>query len=286
MISVVIPCFNEENGIGQVLAELTRVLSSTPGCESAEVIVVDDGSTDATAARAAEGGARLVRHPHRVGYGYSLKDGIAAASHDIIVIADGDGSYPLTEIPRLLARMQQGCDMVVGARSGPHYRESAVKAPLRGILKMLVEFTAGRKVPDANSGLRVFRKSTVTPYLPHLSNAFSFTTSLTLAYMLTGRFVEYEPINYRARTGKTHVRLFRDSLRTLQYIVHSITIYNPIKAFLLLSGSSLIVALACFIVGLTGRTWGYAAGVNAVLTAIVVFGLGLLADLLKPRDTR
>ena len=286
MISVVIPAYNEEVGIAHVLTELKQVLASMPGGDTAEMIVVDDGSSDATAIRAEEGGARVVRHPHRIGYGYSLKDGIAVAAHDIIVIADGDGSYPLAEIPRLLARAEQGCDMVVGARTGPHYRESIFKAPLRGILKMLVEFTAGRKVPDANSGLRVFRKSTITPYLPHLSNAFSFTTSLTLVYMLTGRFVEYEPIDYRARLGKTHVRLLRDSLRTLQYIVHSITIYNPIKAFLLLSGAAVLVAMGCFAAAVLGQPWGYAAGVNGLLTAILVFGLGLLADQLKQRGPR
>ena len=123
--------------------------------------------------------------------------------------------------------------MVVGARTGKYYRESIMKSLLRIILKFLVEFTAGRSIPDINSGLRVFSKKTITNYLQHLCNTFSFTTSLTLAYMMTGKFVEYIPIEYGKRMGVSKVRLFRESLRTLQYITQSIIYYNPLKLFIL-----------------------------------------------------
>jgi glycosyltransferase involved in cell wall biosynthesis len=283
MISIVIPAYNEEQGIVAVLTELRQVLSATPELSGAEIIVVDDGSSDQTAARAqAHGADAVLRHPHNVGYGRSLKDGIAAAKHDVIVMADADGSYPLGDIPKLVRRLHDGFDMVVGARTGPHYRESAVKAPLRGILKFLVEFTAGRRVPDVNSGLRVFRKSQVTPYLRHLSNSFSFTTSVTLAYMLTGRFVDYQPIEYRPRIGATNVRLVRDSLRTLQYIVHGITVFNPIKLFLLLSLLCTAISLICFALAAAGLFYqGALAGTFGLFAAIVVFALGLLADALQ-----
>jgi hypothetical protein len=172
--------------------------------------------------------------------------------------------------------------MVVGARTGPNYRESAMKAPLRGILKFLVEFTAGRRVPDVNSGLRVFRKSQLTPYFPHLSNSFSFTTSVTLAYMLTGRFVDYQPIDYRPRIGATNVQLVRDSLRTLQYIVHGITVFNPIKLFLLLSILCGLMSIVCFALRAAGLFYaGGLAGIIGLFAAIVVFALGLLADALQ-----
>src|SRR5262245_56527748 len=136
MISIVIPAFNEEQGIGIVLAELRQMLTGSPVLDGAEIIVVDDGSTDRTFEQATAGGADVViRHPQNLGYGRALKDGIAAARHDTIVIADADGSYPLQEIPKLVGRMSEGFDMVVGARTGPNYHESALKGPLRGILK-------------------------------------------------------------------------------------------------------------------------------------------------------
>jgi glycosyltransferase involved in cell wall biosynthesis len=278
MISVVVPALDEEAAVGRTLAEIREAFDNA-GLASAEVIVVDDGSADRTGAIATEAGARLVRHPHNVGYGRSVKDGVGAATHDTIVIIDADGTYPLDALPQMLAEFHRGVDMVVGARTGDRYRD---KAPLRATLKWLVEFTAGRRVPDVNSGLRVFSKSTMQPYQDHLSNTFSFTTSLTLAYMMTGRFVSYVPIGYRERVGQTKVRLLRDSLRTLQYIVQAITYYNPIKMFLLL-------ATACLLLGILGAGVAAAAdlrgalliAVGGAVTAVVVFALGLVADLLR-----
>jgi glycosyltransferase involved in cell wall biosynthesis len=285
MISVVVPALNEEPVIGRTLAEL-RDACATSGLAGAEIIVVDDGSTDRTGAIAAEAGARLVRHPHNVGYGRSVKDGVGAATHDTIVIIDADGTYPLEALPQMLAEFHRGVDMVVGARTGDQYRD---KAPLRAILKWLVEFTAGRRVPDVNSGLRVFSKSTLQPYQDHLSDTFSFTTSLTLAYMMTGRFVSYVPIGYRERVGRTKVRLLRDSLRTLQYIVQAILYYNPLKLFLLICGVQFVLGVVLLLVARLGEfATAFALGVGCLVTVVPVFCLGLLAELLsrimvKPR---
>src|SRR5262249_6848680 len=157
--------------IARTLLDIRQALSGTTN----EIIVVDDGSTDGTGRIAAEAGAKVVRHPENIGYGRSLKDGIAAAQHDIIAIIDADGTYLPSDIPRLMTELERGLDMVVGARSGGHYRESWLKAPLRRVLTRLVEFTVGRGVPDVNSGLRVFRRSTILPYFPQLCNTFSFT---------------------------------------------------------------------------------------------------------------
>ncbi|HEY7412479.1 MAG TPA: glycosyltransferase family 2 protein [Vicinamibacteria bacterium] len=280
MITVVIPAYNEEEGVAATVEGLGRVLSEAG--IAAEVVVVDDGSTDATGARAAAAGARVVRHPHNVGYGRALKDGILAAQHDTVVIADADGTYPPAHVPALLAEYGKGFDMVVGARSGGHYRESALKAPLRWALKVLVEFTAGRRVPDVNSGLRVFSRATVTPSFRHLSDSFSFTTSLTLAYMMTGKFVSYLPIGYGPRVGRSKVHLLRDSLRTLQYIVQAIAYYNPVKLFLLLSLGAVALALAFLASGLlAGSPAALVVGGVGLFTALLLFALGLVADLLR-----
>jgi glycosyltransferase involved in cell wall biosynthesis len=278
MISIILPAFNEAPGIGATLESLGRVT----GLPEHEVIVVDDGSSDRTGEIAAAAGARVIRHPSNAGYGRSLKDGITAATHDRIVILDADGTYPVADIPRLLAELDRGFDLVVGARSGVHYRGGWFKAPLRAILTFLVEFTAGCRVPDVNSGLRVFRRATVMPYFPQLCDTFSFTTSMTLAYLLTGRFVAHVAIGYDERVGATKVRLLRDALRTLQYIVQGIVYYNPVKMFLLLAGACLaVVVAAAALLALTNAP--IVVGLLAVgaLAALMIFGLGLVADLLR-----
>lgn len=281
MISIVIPALNEEVAIQSTVHSLKDVLEKG-ALIPYEIIVVDDGSSDATASLAEAAGARIVRHPHNIGYGRSLKDGILAANHDMIVIADADGTYPLSDIPRLIQEYRKGFDMVVGARTGRHYRESLIKAPLRMILKSIVEFASTRKIPDINSGLRVFSRSTIIPYFNHLCDTFSFTTSMTLAYMMNGRFVHYIPIDYYERDGQTKVRLFRDSLRTMQYIVEAATYYNPLKIFALFSFFCLCLAAVSLIFALVLQLASlFVLGVGAILLSLLMLGLGLLAVLLK-----
>jgi len=281
MISIIIPAYNEEPVIGRTIGEIRAALAASPW-PVFEIIVVDDGSSDGTAAIAEAEGTRVLRHPHNIGYGRSLKDGIAAASYDVIAIIDADGTYPADQIPRLASLLDKGFDMVVGARTGTHYRGSAMKGPLRALLTFLVEFTVGRRVPDVNSGLRVFRRANVVTYFPQLCETFSFTTSVTLAYMLTGRFVEHVPIEYRARVGTTKVRMFRDTLRTLQYIVQGIVYYNPVKMFLLIAAAAIgvgVVGAAVF--AATGQPGALTLVAISVLAALVIFALGLVGDLLR-----
>jgi polyisoprenyl-phosphate glycosyltransferase len=281
MISVVIPALNEQDEIGRTVTRLQQVLSGS-GIDNFEVIVVDDGSRDETALRAEAAGARVLRHPHNVGYGRSLKDGIKAARNDTIIINDADGTYPIEAIPDLLACFDKGYDMVVGARSGENYRESLIKMPLRRLLRFIVEFTAGRSIPDINSGLRVFRRSAVTGYFDHLCDTFSFTTSMTLAYMMTGKFVAYIPIAYHKRVGKSKVRLFRDSMKTLQYIVEAAIYYNPLKMFGLMAFIVLGSSLVSFALALIAKlNVFFYVGVGGIISSVIVFSLGLLAVLLR-----
>ena len=173
-------------------------------------------------------------------------------------------------------------DMVVGARMGAHYRESFIKVPLRSILKLIVEFTAARKIPDSNSGLRVFSRTTATRYFNHLSDTFSFTTSMTLAYMMNSRFVQYVPVDYRERSGQTKVRLFRDSVRTMQYVIEAATYFNPLKIFSLFAFICLCWAAVSFVCALIFQLVSlFLLGVGATLLSVLVLALGLLAVLLK-----
>lgn len=192
-VSFVIPALNEEGGIGETVSQCQAVARAC-GLEDVEIIVVDDGSTDNTARIAEAHGARVLRHPARAGYGFALKTGIRNASHDAIVITDADGTYPVHDLPRLLEAYNQGFDMVVGARTGEAYRQSVYKDTLRNILRRIVEWAAGKPIADINSGLRIFSRRTVLKYMNHLCDTFSFTTSLTLAYMMSGYFVCYLPL--------------------------------------------------------------------------------------------
>ena len=280
MISVVIPAYNEAEAIAETVHACQRALEQAN--VEHEVVVVDDGSSDDTTRVAAAAGARVIRQPHNLGYGRALKDGILAAKHDTIVIADGDGTYPVDRIPELLEKYRSGFHMVVGARQGKHYDESISKKILRLILKHLVEFTAGREIPDINSGLRVFSRRDVLPYFQYLCETFSFTTSLTLAYMLNGMFVTYVPIGYHKRVGTTKVRMLRDSMRTMQFIVEAILYFNPIKIFIVFSAGLLALALLSFAGAVAFRHYGaFLLGLGCVLLAFLMFGMGLISVQLK-----
>jgi glycosyltransferase involved in cell wall biosynthesis len=279
MISVVIPALNEKDAIGATVSDISRVLTAA-NLVPFEIVVVDDGSSDETGKIAAAAGARVVRHPHNVGYGRSLKDGIEASRYDTIAICDADGTYPTAAIPELVRLHREGFDMAVGQRHGPHYRESLLKMPLRAILRFLVEWTAGRRIPDINSGLRVFSRASVTQYFPHLCDTFSFTTSMTLAYMMTGRFVTYSQIDYFERSGRSKVRLLRDALRTLQYVVEAILYYNPLKIFLLFSLICLVAAALMMVVSLYFKiVTGVMLSVGAAMVAVIILAIGMLAVL-------
>jgi len=280
-ISIVIPAFNEENAIIETIDEIIDVCKKSI-ITTYEIIVVNDGSTDSTAEKLKKTSVTVVDHPHNIGYGRSLKDGIKMAQHDTIVITDADRTYPFNQAPNLLCEYQKGFDMVVGARTGKHYRESIFKAPLRHILRFIVEFAAERKIPDINSGLRVFSKRKITPMLSRLCNTFSFTTSMTLGFMMSGFFVQYIPITYHSRRGTTKVRLFKDSIRTLQYILRAINYYNPIKLFLLFTGFCLFSSFLFFLLGIFTHWKTFISfGIGTALSGLLVLCVGLLADLLK-----
>ncbi len=280
MISVVIPAYNEGGAIRETVEEARSVLTGA-GYADPEIIIVNDGSSDDTAAEAERAGAKVLTNPHNMGYGFSLKRGIAAAKNELIVITDADRTYPFGSVIPMLERKKEGFDLVVGARTGENYRESALKMLLRRVLRAFVEFVAGRRIPDINSGLRVFDRSTVMPFFPRLCNTFSFSTSQTLAYMMTAKFVCYVDIPYNARKGKSHVRMLRDSLKTMQYITEAAVYYNPLKIFVLITLGMLLLALIGGIVRLATGSAGGMLFTAALTGAVTAFCFGLLAVLLK-----
>lgn len=279
-LSVVIPAYNEADAIRAVVLRLREVL--VEAAIEFEVLVVVDGATDATAAEAREAGATVVEHPQNMGYGRSLKTGILAAKYDLVAITDADGTYPVERIPEL-ARLSERFSMVVGARTGAFYQGSKIKRMGRFVFRHLSQFAAGQKIPDINSGLRVFRRQDIVPFFPVISAGFSFTTTSTLVYLLNDYFVHYVPVDYHRRAGTSKVRHLRDSLRALQIIVEAIVRCNPIKIFLLLAFPFLLVALGLTIWGMIASNWtiGLGAVVSWCASGVLV-GLGFLAVAVMP----
>lgn len=279
-LSVVIPALNEASAIAETVRVVQQCL--TEAGITFELIIVDDGSTDGTGDIAAAAGARVIRHLYNLGYGRSLKDGILAAKYPSIAISDADGTYPFQDMPKLFAEFQRGFDMVVGARRGKAYEESFIKKPLRRVLKFLVEVTAARKIPDINSGMRIFDREKAITYFERLCDTFSFTTSLTLAFIMKGHYVTYVPIDYHERIGRTKVRLLRDAVKTFQYIAEAAIYYNPLRIFLGLTAALIASGLALAIINVFMRREGIMLGIIGIFIAsVVTFALGLHAVLLK-----
>lgn len=265
MLSVVVPAFNEAGAIEPVLANVKTALQRVP-CAS-EIIVVDDGSVDETAAVvAAIPGIRLLRNPVNLGYGHSLLRGIALARGDAIAICDADDSYDPAGIPDLYASLATGADHVIGQRTGSRIHRPWV---LRTLYRWLCGYVVGTRVPDANSGLRVFRREVAETLRADLCQGFSFTTSLTLASLMRGYVVVHREIPYRARVGKSHV-VTRDVLRTAQYLFQLIAAYNPLKLFLPI----VVVAALSSAAGLFSAALG--AGDTALLAGTIMAATTLL----------
>lgn len=274
-ISVIIPALNEEAGISRVIEDVGRAL----GDIRHEIIVVNDGSTDQTAAVAQELGAHVINNPVSMGYGFSLKRGFREARYEYAVITDADGTYPQERIPDLLRKLDEGFDMVVGIRRGASIN---TQNPVRLLFKWICEFVIGKKIPDINSGFRAVRRSKIVPLLGDFSNGFSFSTSSTLIFALKGYFIGYLSVEYRPRIGVSKIRFVRDTIRTAQILTDIIVHYNPIKLFLLLAA---VPALLCAIFIATwlasDNALFFLLAIPSCFATLLFFSLGLLADMFR-----
>jgi len=233
-VSVVIPAYNEENGVGPQVKSISQVLNS---CGIAhEIIVVDDGSQDRTAQEAVRAGARVLRHLNNRGYGASLKTGILAAKYEVIAITDADGTYPADQIPAMLGKLGTA-DMVVGARTGEKVNIPWIRKPGKLVLGWLANRIAGQRIPDLNSGLRVFWRECAVQYFPVLSNKFSFTTTITLALLADDYQVVYHQINYLRRIGKSKI-VPRHFLDFTILVLRMAMLFQPLKVFVPIACSS------------------------------------------------
>jgi glycosyltransferase involved in cell wall biosynthesis len=269
-LSIIIPAYNEERGLDRALGRLMPVARE----KRYEVIVIDDGSTDTTAAVAERHGAKVVSHQGNKGYGAALKTGIRSASHELVLMMDSDGQHDPSMIAALLQEMHR-YDMVVGARR----KMVGIRAPGKKLLSMVANFLSGVKIPDLNSGLRVFRKSAIKSFLHFCPNGFSFTTTITLAYLREGYSVKYVPIDVEKRIGRAStVAFLRDGYGAFMLIVRVIVLFNPLKVFMPAALVLFVLGLAFTIYGIIGFHKVPNTGVLTILSGILLFFMGILAD--------
>jgi glycosyltransferase involved in cell wall biosynthesis len=283
-LSVVAPAYNEGEAIDSVLKELAETLDSIAGAY--EIVVVDDGSKDDTAeiARSHEK-VTLLQHRSNRGYGAALKTGIRHAAYDLICIVDADGTYPIDAVPDLATRLiDSRSDMVVGARVGDEVDIPLVRRPAKWAIRQLANFITGESIPDLNSGMRVFRRGPALRMFSILPNSFSFTTTITLAMLTNGYLVDYMPINYHARIGRSKISPVRDTLHFIQLVGRIALYFAPLKIFLPASAGFLMLAIgwALFSKFALGRLADVSTLVIA-MTAFQVAVIGMLAELINRR---
>lgn len=283
-ISVVIPAYNEEKAIEMTLAGIDDMLK--PLGIQYEIVVVDDGSIDRTAEIAAAKGVKLIRHNVNKGYGASLKSGIRVASYDYILMIDADGTYPLDQIP-LLIKEAGNYDMVVGARTGRDVKISSARKPAKFILNKLAEYLAETKIPDLNSGLRIFKKDVILKFFYILPSGFSFTTTITLALLVNDYSVSFVPINYYKRIGKSKIRPVKDTFNFMFLIIRTVLYFNPLKIFIPVSLSLFVAGIFVFLYSyyFLGRIMDVST-ILLLVTSIQVSAIGLLADLIDKKLQR
>lgn len=269
--SIVIPAKNEAGAIGNAVA------GARERYPDAEIIVVDDGSTDDTAAVAEAAGATVVRHPESLGNGAAIKSGARAASGDIIGFMDGDGQHDAAEFERLLAKLDSGYDMVIGARdAGSHANVGRLYA--NGIYNVIASWLTGRRIPDLTSGFRVARAALFRNFLYLLPNGFSYPTTITMAFLRSGYPISFEPIPVAKRVGKSHIRPIRDGMRFMVIIFKIATLYSPLKIFLPVSAGFFATGAGWY--AYTYSTMGRFTNMSMLLfsAAVIVFLIGLISE--------
>ena len=289
--SIIIPCYNEKHAIRDTIEWILSVIRDSK-LKNVEIIAVNDGSTDgseqvlnALAKEHHSDDLLVVHHKRNQGYGAALKTGIRRSQSDYICITDADGTYPNDRIPDLIEQISsKDLDMVVGARIGPKVEYSKIRSIPKMILVPWVSFLCGTEVPDMNSGLRIFRRDRSLDFLKLLPDGFSFTTTITICLLRNRYAVEFTPISYARRIGKSHIKPIQDTLRFTQLILRTGMYFAPLRLL-----SPLIVALATLfsisslydltiLNNLTDKT------VLLGFASLNVFMFALLADMIDKRS--
>ena len=268
--SVVIPAYNESAAVGPLVTAL-RALAAWH-----EILVIDDGSDDGTAERAAAAGARVVRHPYNKGNGAAVKTGLRHATGRYVLIMDADGQHQAADAPRLVARLAD-YDLVVGARSGATHASVARRAGNQA-LNAVASYLAERPIPDLTSGFRAATRDGLLEFLHLLPNGFSTPTTTTLAFIKAGYSVCFEPIDAASRQGKSKIRLGPDGVRFTLILLKVITIFSPLKIFLPLSAASFLIGAGYAVWTILTQSHVTNSSVLLILVSVVIFLVGLVSE--------
>jgi glycosyltransferase involved in cell wall biosynthesis len=271
-ISIILPAKNEAEGLRRTLPAIAGVLPE------AEVIVVDDGSTDETAEVARAAGARVLSSPYSMGNGAAIKRGARAAVGEILVFMDADGQHDPAQIPGLLAKLEEGYDMVVGARDGAG-QASVGRSLANRFYNRLASWMTGHPVLDLTSGFRATRADRFREFLHLLPNGFSYPTTSTMAFFRSAYPVAYVPVRVDKRVGtSSHIRPIKDGIRFLLIIFKIATLYSPLKLFAPAGIGFLLLGLGHY--AYTFATMHRFTNMSALLmsAAVIIFLIGLVSE--------
>lgn len=279
MISVVVPVYQEEDAvIAQTIEDMKRALTAAE--VSFEIVAVNDSSTESNRTTLDSlQGIEVIHHPSNRGYGASLKSGIKHSRYDWILIIDADGTYPVQDVPLLLAEMSRG-DMVVGSREKKGSAIPLERKHAKIFLNHFASYLSGKRIPDLNSGFRLFKKDIVLRYWELFPDRFSFTSTLTMTCLIHGYETVFVPIDYFKRAGKSSIRP-TDFLGFLKLIIKLSLFFKPIKVFTPLSLGIFLAAMAVPLVFFVGITDKFLDTTFIVLcaTSLQTFFFGLLAEI-------
>jgi glycosyltransferase involved in cell wall biosynthesis len=275
-VSVVIPAYNEQGAIVNGVAEVQRVMSSLG--LTYDVIVVNDGSTDGTGQEAEKTTARVLHQRTNKGYGAALKRGILAGNSTYVIITDADGTYPPAAIPGML-ELSNGVDMVVADRGAAMKNVPLIRRPAKFMLNSLARYLAKRKINDLNSGLRVFRRSSLLPFIRLLPEGFSFTTTITLCMICSDLDVVYFPITYGKRIGTSKIRA-TDFFAFVVLVVRVVTLFRPLRVFFPLGVFWFLLGTAKLAYDIV--LWNLSeSAVLAFVFGVMAWSMGLIADMIS-----
>ena len=271
-ISIVIPAKNEGESLKSLLPDLATLYPE------AEIIVVDDGSTDDTPVICRQqDNVRAITHTYSRGNGASIKDGARAATRDVIVFMDGDGQHRPEDIARLLDAMEDGTDMVVGARNNES-QASVSRLVANTFYNKLASWISGHSILDLTSGFRAVKRKKFRQFIYLLPNGFSYPTTITMAFFRAGYSIKYLPIVALQREGKSHISIFKDGLRFLIIIFKIGTLYSPLKIFVPTSLCFLLTGIGYYLYTFITRHAFSNMSAVLVLSSVIVFLIGLVSE--------
>lgn len=270
-ISIVLPAKNEAAAVGATIVGIVSLLPQ------AEIIVVNDGSTDDTEIVAIAAGAKVVNHPYSKGNGAAIKTGARAATGEVIVFMDADGQHDPRDIQRLLDKIEQGYDLVVGARQQGS-QASVGRGIANSLYNTLATYMTEHQVEDLTSGFRAVRADKFKEFLYLLPNGFSYPTTSTMAFFRAGYSVAYLPIHAAKRIGKSHIHLVKDGIRFFLIIFKIATLFSPLKMFLPISVLLFLMATGWY--GYTLYEFSRFTNMSALLYtgSVMIFLMGLISE--------